>query len=70
MRNLQYELNKDKVEKKSNPPAMKNITSFLQCYLMPIAMQSLEPGLSEGNEKNPRPDSILKFNLILFVSPH
>lgn len=49
---------------------MKETTSFLQCHLMPIATKSLDPGLLAGNEKNPRPDVILKSNLTLIcLSP-
>lgn len=72
MRHFQCELNKDKKEGKKhpNPPDMKESTSFLQCHLMPIATESLQPGLLAGNEKNPRPDGILKSNLTLFVSLH
>lgn len=72
MGHLQYELNKDKIGGWGIPnlPDLKETTSFSQCLLMPIATQSLEPGLSEVNGKNPRSDGILKSNLTLLVSPH
>lgn len=60
VRHFQRESNKDKIGGKTipNPPYKKETSSFLQCHLMPIATESLEPQLLAGNEKNPRPDGI------------
>lgn len=71
MRHFQCEVKKKKTkwEKKILNLRYERNHLHLEMPVMPIAKESLEPGLLTFNEKNPKPDGILKSNLTLFVSP-